>query len=73
MLRYAPVKPKPELAKPVNKERAKGAGRPRKADKLIAVTLRLHPETLAYWQSQGSDWRSRAAEFLAREEKPGET
>ncbi len=46
------------------REQRKKLGRPRKADKLVAVTVRLEPDVLAQWKAKGDDWRTQMAERL---------
>jgi uncharacterized protein (DUF4415 family) len=46
------------------KEARKKLGRPRKTDKLVAVTVRLPPDVLDRWKAKGNDWRTRMAERL---------
>lgn len=45
-------------------EARKKLGRPRKADKLVAVTVRLPPDVLEQWKAKGDDWRTKMAERL---------
>lgn len=52
----------PDLAESI---RRKG-GRPRKANPLEAVTLRLDPDTIAKFRAAGDDWRTRMADALKR-------
>ena len=67
-IRFAPPAPKPAvMGIPISKPSRKGiGGRPRKADALMAVTLRLHPDVVAAFKAGGDDWRSRMAEALER-------
>jgi uncharacterized protein (DUF4415 family) len=44
----------------------RGRGRPPKAGARLAVTLRLDPETIERFKSQGPDWRARMGEALKR-------
>lgn len=46
------------------KDARKQVGRPRKADKLVAVTVRLPPDVLERWKARGDDWRTKMAERL---------
>lgn len=43
---------------------ARKLGRPRKADKLVAVTVRLPPDVLERWKAKGDDWWTKMAERL---------
>lgn len=43
---------------------ARKLGRPRKADKLVAVTVRLPPDVLDRWKAKGDDWRTKMADRL---------
>lgn len=43
---------------------ARKLGRPRKAHKLVAVTVRLPPDVLERWKAKGDDWRTKMAERL---------
>ncbi len=52
----------PELAESIRRSR----GRPPKADAKLAVTLRLDPETVERFKSQGPDWRARMGAALKR-------
>jgi uncharacterized protein (DUF4415 family) len=45
-------------------KQARKPGRPRKADKLVAVTVRLPPDVLDRWKAKGEDWRTKMAERL---------
>jgi uncharacterized protein (DUF4415 family) len=44
----------------------RGRGRTPKAGARLAVTLRLDPETIERFKSQGPDWRARMGEALKR-------
>lgn len=46
------------------REARKKLGRPRKPDKLVAVTVRLPPDVLERWKATGDDWRTKMAERL---------
>ena len=50
----------PELAEALKRSR----GRPRLANAKQAVTLRLDPDVVEKFKSQGDDWRSRMAQVL---------
>lgn len=50
----------PKLAESIRRSR----GRPSKADAKLAVTLRLDPDTVERFKSQGPDWRARMGEAL---------
>lgn len=39
-------------------------GRPRKTDKVVAVTVPLPPDTLQRWKAKGDDRRTKMAERL---------
>ena len=52
----------PELAESIRRSR----GRPPKADAKLAVTLRLDPDTVERFKSQGPDWRARMGAALKR-------
>ena len=52
----------PGLAESIRRTR----GRPPKPAAKLAVTLRLDPDTLARFQAQGPDWRTRMSEALKR-------
>ena len=59
-IRYAEPKPK----KAASPKRKGAGGRPRKADALVAVTLRVEPEVLEAWKAAGKGWRSRMAKAV---------
>lgn len=63
----ASVSPTPETRIPVSdKPSRKGVGgRPRKADALEPITLRLPRSEIARWKAMGTDWRARMAKALA--------
>ena len=50
----------PELAESIRR------GRPPKPDAKLAVTLRLDPDTVERFKSQGPDWRARMGAALKR-------
>jgi uncharacterized protein (DUF4415 family) len=52
----------PDLMESIRRSR----GRPPKADAKKAVTLRLDPETVERFKSQGPDWRARMSDVLRR-------
>ena len=52
----------PDLAESIRRSR----GRPSKADAKLAVTLRLDPDTVERFKSQGPDWRARMGDALKR-------
>lgn len=52
----------PDLAESIRRSR----GRPPKTDAKLAVTLRLDPETIERFKSQGPDWRARMGAALKR-------
>lgn len=52
----------PELAESIKRTR----GRPKLDNAKLAVTLRLDPATVARFQTQGDDWRTRMSETLDR-------
>jgi uncharacterized protein (DUF4415 family) len=52
----------PDLMESIRRSR----GRPGKADAKLAVTLRLHPDTVERFKAQGADWRARMGEALKR-------
>ena len=52
----------PDLAESIRRSR----GRPPKADAKLAVTLRLDPDTVERFKSQGPDWRARMGAALKR-------
>jgi uncharacterized protein (DUF4415 family) len=63
----ASLRPAKEVLPPGFFEAVKAArkpGRPRKADKLVAVTVRLPPDVLDRWKATGDDWRVKMAERL---------
>lgn len=53
----------PDLAASIDREIAK-RGRPRLEKPKAAVTLRLDPDTVAFFKGTGDDWRTRMAETL---------
>lgn len=68
-IRYSEPVPKlmvPTTPAPSKPSRKGIGGRPRKADALMAVTLRLHPDLVAKFKAGGDDWRSRMAEAIER-------
>lgn len=52
----------PELAESMRRAR----GRPKVEAPKAAITLRVDPETLAWFQASGKDWRTRMSETLDR-------
>lgn len=62
-IRAIPVVAKNAQTAPSPSRKGKG-GRPAKADKLVAVTIRLHPDVLARMQAKGPRWRSIAAGLI---------
>lgn len=46
------------------KEMLKPRGRPKLPSARVAISLRLHPETLARWKATGPGWQTRMAEKL---------
>ena len=52
----------PELAASIKRSR----GRPKVEKPKAAVTLRLHPDTVAAFEASGPDWRRRMAEIIER-------
>ena len=53
----------PELAKAIDREKAR-RGRPRVENPKQAVTLRVHPDTLAKFKAAGRNWRTKMADAL---------
>ena len=68
-IKFRPETPKPVVAKnaaTAPKPSRKGVGgRPAKADKLVAATLRFPPDVLARLQAKGKDWRQIAVGLIA--------
>jgi uncharacterized protein (DUF4415 family) len=71
-INFKPISTRPAKAKasekakatPSSPERKGIGGRPRKPDKLVAVTLRLPPDVVEHFKAQGPDWRARMAQTL---------
>lgn len=48
------------------KTRRKGAGRPRKADAMVVLNIRIEPEVLVALRSSGKGWQDRARDALRK-------
>ncbi|MGN6539114.1 MAG: BrnA antitoxin family protein [Mesorhizobium sp.] len=64
-IRYAPASEKPAPRTSAKPSRKGIGGRPKKADALVAVTLRLHPDVVSKFKASGKDWRAQMAKALS--------
>jgi uncharacterized protein (DUF4415 family) len=69
-IKFKPATPAPRETKPPKPSRKGIGGRPAKADKLVAVTLRLPPDVVERFKAKGEDWRAQMARTLSLPSDP---